>query len=378
MADPVDGAIKAQIVVDRETIRDEILSEAVTEIEGASTSALSDIGIKAHVVAAPIEELRLAIYFALLQAFTPFATEEALVWKGQMYNLPRKEATQSERNMIFGKPQAEAYDRPIPAYQQMIFGDLLFQTTEAAVIAAGATTSDPVPAESVGEGTDYNILPGSVGTIIDPPVGIVTVTSDAVIQDAEDEEPLEDYRARISEWEQENVRGGDDNDYAVWAKEVDGVRDAKAYENHRGPGTIDIVVRSYDNGGVPTQDILDAVFAYIVGVPVAGTDPVQYTGGKRCMCADVQIWPAVLHELNVDAQVTPKDGYVLADITPDIEAKVGAYSDGLTFTGVEKLEDIRDILHDHPKIDNFVLNTPAADYSLQFAEISAVGTVSLS
>lgn len=378
MPDPIDGSIKAQIVVDKDTIRDQILTEAVTEIEGASTAALSDIGIKAHVVAAPIEDLRLQIYFALLNAFTPFATAEALAWKGQMYNIPQKAATQSIRNVIFGKPQPESYDRPIPAYQQIMFGDLLFQTTQAGVIAAGATSSASIPAESVGAGTDNNVLPGSLGTIIDPPVGIVTVTSDAPIQDAEDEEPIEDYRARILNWEQENVRGGDDNDYAVWAKEVAGVSDAKAYENHRGPGTIDIVIRSYDNGGVPTQALLDAVFAYIVGTPVAGTNPAQYTGGKRCMCADVQIWPAVLHDLNVDAQITPKEGYALADISPDIEAAVAAYAAALTFGGMEKVADIRDILHDHPKIDDYVLSAPAANYALQFGEISTVGVVSLS
>lgn len=377
MPEPIDGDIKALLVKTRDDIKTDILTEVATLIEGANTGPLSDFAIKADIHAAPHEELRILMYFALLNAYTPYASEEALGWKGETYQLERKPATKATLYVSFGKPQAEAFDRAIPAYQQFLFGENLYQTTADGVITAGQVASDPIPVESVGEGTGYNVSAGLTGQIIDPPVGVVTVTSGASILDAEDIEPLEDWRARVLEWERERVSGGNDQDYATWAKEIVGVSDAYAYALRRGLNTVDVAVRSYDNGGVPDVTLLDAIFAYIVGTPIPGTDPVEYTGGKRPMTADVQFWPATVHTQDITAQVTPKTGYTLADIQPDIEAAAAALLSAIKFRGKIKVSDIRDILHDHPKIDDYDLTVPAANYDLAFAEIATLGVVTL-
>ncbi len=378
MPEPIDGDIKALLIKTRDDIKADILTEVATLIEGANTGPLSDFAIKADIHAAPHEELRILLYFALLNAYTPYASEEALGWKGEAYQLERKAATKATFYVAFGKPQAEAFDRSIPAYQQFLFGDNLYQTTAAGVITAGLTSSGPIPTESVGEGSVYNVSTGLAGQIIDPPVGVVTVTSGASILDAEDIEPLEDWRARILEWERDRVSGGNDLDYATWAKEIAGVSDACAYALRRGLNTVDVAVRSYDNGGVPSQALLDAVFAYIVGTPIPGAAPVEYTGGKRPMTADVQMWPAVVHSQDITAQVTPKTGYTLADIQPDIESAAVALLAAIKFRGKIKVNDIRDIFHDHPKIDDYNLTVPAANYDLGFAEIAALGVMTLS
>lgn len=375
MPEPTDGNIKALIVVDQAAIADEILTETATEIEGANTKKLSDFAIKANIYAAPIEELRLLIFFALLNAYTTYASEEALGWKGEVYEVPRKAATKAQLNVIFGKPQAEAFDREIPIYQQMLFGDKLYQTTAAGGIAAGQLASPDVPVESVGERADYNLSEGQEGLLLDPPIGIVSVTSGAGIADAQDIEPLEDYRVRLLTWEREKERGGNDQDYIIWAKEIEGVRDAYAYALRRGLNTVDVAVRSYADGGVPSQALLDQVFAYIVGTPVPDTDPTQYTGGKRPMTGDVQIWPAAAHEYDIVADVTPKAGYTLAEIKADIEITGAAYLEALKFNGKIKANDIGNLLHDNPKVEDYVLG--CVEYQLGFAEIAVLGVVTL-
>lgn len=64
--------------------------------------------------------------------------------------------------------------------------------------------------------------------------------------------------------------GGNQYDYAKWAKEVEGVKEGYPIPLGQGPGSVDVVIVADNATGVPDQVLLDAVDAYIQDLRPAG------------------------------------------------------------------------------------------------------------
>jgi len=86
-------------------------------------------------------------------------------------------------------------------------------------------------------------------------------------------EDTETLRARVLARKRQPSAGGNKTDYEEWAGKVDGVDYAHCIPTPFGAGTVDVVVLASGDNEVPTQTLLDAVYAYIDDVrpTAAGT-----------------------------------------------------------------------------------------------------------
>ena len=108
------------------------------------------------------------------------------------------------------------------------------QTTEE--IAAGTASGDVLCLTS---GEAGNLVNGSILTILQPISGLNNqATISATVTEGEDQEAIEDYRARIQDREKTPPQGGSLVDYILWAKEVAGITRAFAW-GHREVAAID-------------------------------------------------------------------------------------------------------------------------------------------
>jgi uncharacterized phage protein gp47/JayE len=139
-----------------------------------------------------------------------------------------------------------------------------FVTTEDVVLADGALeVAVTVESEEFGQGA--NVTPGQISEIVTTIPGIDAVENRAGWltgegADAELDEPLR--QRYFLAWQ--GLSGCTKHAYQAWALAVTGVVSAKILDQHpRGQGTVDVVVMG--TAGIPTQQLLDAVTANILG-----------------------------------------------------------------------------------------------------------------
>jgi uncharacterized phage protein gp47/JayE len=139
-----------------------------------------------------------------------------------------------------------------------------YETTEHTVLGVAATEC---PVRAVTAGSSGNLeagVPLSLRVAISGVNGGATVVD---ISDGADEEDDYSLRVRVLERIQKPPMGGDADDYVAWTKSVPGVTRAWSYPLEQGMGTVTVRFMMDDlregNGGIPFQDDVDAVQAYL-------------------------------------------------------------------------------------------------------------------
>lgn len=170
--------------------------------------------------------------WAKKQIFTITQDADSLELKGDQYDIPRKDAQASELTADF---TGDTDGTIIPAGQQFRgnANGLLYSVKDALEIAAGIVSGS---VECLTSGEIGNLINGSILTILQPISGLDNqATISATIIEGEDQESIEDYRARIQEREKTPPQGGALIDYVIWAKEVEGITRAFAWGNREVP-----------------------------------------------------------------------------------------------------------------------------------------------
>ena len=171
--------------------------------------------------------------WAVKQIFTITQDADSLAQKGDQYKIPRKVATAA----ILTAGLTGDNGKIILAGKQFR-GDsngLLYSLQSTLEVAGGVASGDFL---CLTAGALGNLVNGLKLTILQPISGLdnqATVT--ATVTEGEDQESIEDYRARISEREKTPPQGGSLVDYILWAKEVAGITRAFAY-GHREESAI--------------------------------------------------------------------------------------------------------------------------------------------
>lgn len=108
-----------------------------------------------------------------------------------------------------------------------------------------------------------------------------------------DIEDLELFRARIIERWYNTPQGGNDNDYVVWAKEVEGIGNAWCYRHWMGTGTVGLMIATNDlDNPVPSDDLIDKVRQYVEPkAPVAGSSLFVFAPIPKKVNFDLSIYP---------------------------------------------------------------------------------------
>lgn len=170
--------------------------------------------------------------WAYKQIFTVTQGTESLELKGEQYNILRKASVAAVHTMNITGQNGRSVNQGTQ-YRASANG-LVYTTNTTVTILAGSIPVDVTCATTGEVGTLFN---GDTLTILSPVTGIdneAIVT--ATVIDGEDQEPIEEYRARIQEREKRPPQGGALIDYILWAKEVPGVTRAFAYGKREVPG----------------------------------------------------------------------------------------------------------------------------------------------
>ncbi len=171
--------------------------------------------------------------WAIKQIFTITQDEDSLELKGDQYDIARKVAVAAELTAGYTGDNGTAI--PVGKQFRGNSNGLLYSVQSALTIAGGVAAGNVLCLTS---GEDSNLVNGSIITILQPIAGLdnqATIT--ATVTEGEDQEAIEDYRARISEREKTPPQGGSLVDYVLWAKEVSGITRAFAW-GHREEATI--------------------------------------------------------------------------------------------------------------------------------------------
>jgi uncharacterized phage protein gp47/JayE len=141
-----------------------------------------------------------------------------------------------------------------------------YETTEEVVIAAGVATTTVLALEAGAAGDQP---PGAALRLVSPLPGV----SAAAAVDAEgvrggaDLEAHSSWRDRILQRRARVPRGGAKGDWEGWALDVPGVTRAWEDPLGMGPGSVVVRIMADDaaDGPLPSQQLLEAVMAYIEG-----------------------------------------------------------------------------------------------------------------
>lgn len=171
--------------------------------------------------------------WAIKQIFTITQDADSLELKGDQYDIPRTVAVAAELTVGFTGDNGTT----ILAGKQFR-GDsngLLYSVQLTETISGGVAVAN---VKCLTSGELSNLVNGSIMTILQPIAGLDNqATVSATVIEGEDQESIEDYRARISEREKTPPQGGALIDYVIWAKEVAGITRAFAW-GHREVGAI--------------------------------------------------------------------------------------------------------------------------------------------
>lgn len=183
---------------------------------------------------------------------------------GAIYKMGLEQATRSEGTVVFTGANGTA----IPIDTEFVREDGFVYVVKASGTISGGTCTLYAQAELAGSAG--NMDSDTPLTLSSPISGLDDdITIDAGFDAGVDVETIEPYRDRILERTSEPAHGGDLNDYAVWAKQVEGVFRVRVLGGEdaggHGEGTVTVYFlhRAGTGPGIPTSPQIAAVLARI-------------------------------------------------------------------------------------------------------------------
>ncbi|MCK4579054.1 MAG: baseplate J/gp47 family protein [Candidatus Marinimicrobia bacterium] len=313
--------------------------------------------------------------WAIKQIFTITQDADSLELKGDQYKIPRKTATAAI--LIAGFTGDNGTTIPAGTQFRGNSNGLLYslQTTEE--IAAG-TASGNVLCLTAGE--SGNLINGSILTILQPIPGLNNqATISATVTEGEDQEAIEDYRARISEREKTPPQGGSLVDYILWAKEVPGITRAFAW-GHR-------EVAAIDPGYVSVYPLNDGEASRIPSAPKLAEVLTYIDDPTRAPMQVVIINVPAMIEKEIDIDVTalsPNTAAIRNAFAENVEAYLLArepqqFIDQLDIKNVISRSGIEAIyINSGAQSVTLTIDVDAApmeSYELQYNELAILGTI---
>lgn len=285
---------------------DQLIDRVQTDIKGGLniTTVLrrSFLGVISRALAGLSHLLHGYLDWISLQTLPDTGEEDTVNRWAIMYNVPRKEATFAEFNIdiVFTDAATEAEDT---IYQR---SDNTQYRLDAEVSSTGAgTVSGKLIALNAGEAG--NMETGEVVSLLSP---IANVESDAsvatIVIDAEDEEALEDWRARLLTRLRLPPLGGSANDYVQWALEVPGVTRAWVLPLYTGPGTVG--VSFVEDGEDP-----------IIPSPAKVQEVQDYIDVRKPVTALFTAFAPVAAPMDLTIKIKPNTTEVQQNITQELE-----------------------------------------------------------
>lgn len=242
---------------------EEVKTEMVADYESKSGKKLypgDPVRLLLFSVADVIVQQRALINFSAKMNLLRYATGDYLDHLGALVETPRLDDTASMTTMRFHLSAPRPNAETIPAGTRSSPGtELYFATTEVREIPAGSLYAD-VPALCLTAGLIGNgYLPGQINVLVDPLPFVARVENITESSGGADKEADDPYRERIYISPERFSVAGPTGAYEYWARSASkDIMSVLVWS----PSDGVVEIRVLMNGGeLPTQDILDKVYA---------------------------------------------------------------------------------------------------------------------
>lgn len=299
---------------------------------------------------------------AALDAHMPdTATASDLDRVALAYGVTRKAAAFAVGAVTFTGAEGTEIARYVPVSTQAGF---VFLTDTQAVIPASGTVTVPVTAAQAG--SRGNVPDGAVTVLPIAVAGAASVTNSQPMSGGTDAEKDDSLRERLLLRIQLPSASGTPSDYVRWAREVQGVADARCVGLWAGPGTVKVIIAGDGMELADTQTLGRCA---------------DYIAIMRPIGAQVTVASVSAVMVNITATVSLAVGYTLAGLTAAFSEAVQAYfkdqafsSNYLSYARVGALLLSVDGVTDY---SGLTLNGQAANVALSDEQVPTLGTVVL-
>jgi uncharacterized phage protein gp47/JayE len=342
------------------TLRNRAISDINAYLKGADANLRRRVlNIYAAIMAGIGDEILRRVEFLIKQIFITSADDEYLLKHGQTRSFPRKKAEKASGSIVF---EHSIPGSIVPAGTTIKRSDnILYTSTEDAIVNAEGIVTIPVTAENVG--IDGNTTRGTIFSFISPIAGVNNqgISQNALIGGA-DIEKIEEYKERLKFYIQNPPSGGSQTDYENWTKEVSGVTRAWCYPTEMGIGTVTIrfMMDNTYNNGIPAAADVATVTEHI-----SSLRPVT----------------AIVY---VAAPIADTIDFVFANLSPDTSDAREAVETNLktliqsSFVepgAILRLSKIRAAISNATGNEDFDLITPSNDIECDIGHIPVLGTI---
>lgn len=329
---------------------------------GESAGAVSDLSVRLYAVAAQVYALYVQNDWLGRQCFPQTAAGEFLERHAALRGLERRDAAKALGSIRFSVETAAGTDLTIPAGTVcMTAGQVRFETTQTAVLAAGQTSVEAAAQAAVG-GVSGNAAAGSVLTMAVPPVGIAACSNPAAFTGGADQEDDEGLRTRVLDTFKRMPNGANAAFYQQGAMSFDQVAAATVISRARGKGTVDVVVTTA--AGLPDADLL--------------AELTRYFESRREIAVDVQVKAPAVKPVNVTLRVTPAEGVEAGRAKTAAENALYGWFDGRRLSKDVLLAEVSRLVFSLDEVANCTISAPAADVAVALNELPTLGTLTVS
>ena len=343
---------------------DEIYREMAETFEAETGTALrgdGDMAVRLYAVAAQIYGLYVQAEWVDRQCFPQTAAGEFLDMHAQLRGLTRRAATAAQGVIRFSAAAAAPTDLSIPEGTVCLTaGAVRFETTQAAVLAAGEMAVD-VPAQAVEPGAEGNAAAGAIRAMAVAPVGVSACTNPAGFTGGTDEEDDEALRLRVLETYQRMPNGANAAFYQQGAMSFPQVAAATVIPRPRGVGSVDVVIATA--AGTPDQSLLAEV--------------EDYFEARREIAVDVQVKAPEVESITVTARIRPAAGRDGAAVRQAAEEAVQSWFDGRLLGRDVLRAKLGDLIFSVDGVENYVLDAPAADVTVDSGTLPRLASVTV-
>lgn len=312
-----------------EAIRKRILDNMANDIDKREGSFVSNM---VSPVGAEFAKYYMELDNILSIMFLEDATNEFLDKKVYDFGIERKQGTFAKGYIKITGENGTF----IPQYSEVLSqSGLVFFTVEDVWINEGVAN---VEVEASNVGIEYNLIPDSIDKLSVEINGVTSVTNEEEFKEGTNIETDEELRERFFEVIRRPATSGNIYHYEQWAKEIDGINQARVKPLWNGNGTVKVIV-SNDNS-IVSEEIVAKCQEYINTVKPIGADVTIIT-------------PSAL-DINITANIYIENGYDTVRAKLDFEQNLEKYlsncADTVVYTrvasclgSVEGIKDYSDL-----------------------------------
>ena len=337
------------------------LMAAYAQRTGTALAEDCDLAVRFYAAAAQLQALDIQAWWVLDQCFPQTAQGTYLDGHALMRGISRRAATRAVGTLRFSVTSPSSVELPISLGTTcMTEGEVRFQTTQAAVLPAGALSVD-VPAEALESGSAGNVPPGSVTILTACPVGITGCTNPTAFSGGSDQESDESLRERVLESYLRLPNGANAAWYEQTAMAHAGVAAAQAVGRARGIGTVDVYIAT--EAGLPDGALLEEVRADLQE--------------KREIAVDVAVRAPEAKNVNVTVQVAAEENTGFEAVKARVEQAVTALFTGQLLGRPLLLAELGSRIYAVEGVANYRILSPTADVAGGEGMLPLLGTLTV-